>query len=97
MFNPLPNTAEIMAWVISCGSRLIWGCAKLLPSLGVEEAELWVALGPGAAWEDEMLWAAAPLRPLPAFLGRLSGRSASSHGNELPGLSLGPVKSSLCI
>lgn len=86
-----------MARVISCGSRLIWGCAKLLPSLGMEEAELRVALGLGAALEDGMLWAVAPLRPLPAFLGPLSGRSANSCGNELPGFSLGPVKPGLCI
>lgn len=48
-----------MAWVISCGSMLIWGCAKLLPSPGLQEAELRVALVPGAVWEDGMLWLAA--------------------------------------
>lgn len=85
-----------MAWVISCGSRLIWGSAKMLPSLGVE-AEPWVALGPQAGWEDGMLWAAALLRPLPAFLDPLSGRSANFCGNKLSGFSLGPVKSGLRI
>jgi len=61
----------------------------------VEEAEARVALGPGAGWEDGMLQAAALLRPLPAFLGPLSGRSANFCGSELSGFSLGPVKSGL--
>lgn len=78
-----------MAWVISCGSRLIWGCAKLLPPPGVEEAELWVTLSPGAEREDGMLWDAALLTPLLAFLGPVSGRSASACRNELSGFSLG--------
>lgn len=63
----------------------------------MEEAEPWVTFGPGAGWEDGMLWAAALLRPLPAFLGPLSGKSANFCGNDLSGFSFGPAKFGLCM
>lgn len=55
--------------MMSYGSRLIWGCAKLLPSLGVEEAELQVALGPGAECEDGMFQAGSSAQTPPSIFG----------------------------